>query len=172
MNRTDFCKKLRQLEFAALKIERTDQSRDLTDFYLNVEIYSRIYKELVNELYPPEQRSDFNPTEDKKLGWYGVDFDRTLAVWKPGYGFDQLGEPIPLMIEEVKRLLAQGEQIKIFTARADDDQYIIDKIQDWTERIFGIRFEVTNKKDRHCKGIYDDLAIAVNPNIGEMFKWK
>jgi hypothetical protein len=50
-------------------------------------------------------------------GWIGVDLDGTLAHYDGWKGADHIGEPIPAMVERVKRWLAEGKTVKIFTAR-------------------------------------------------------
>jgi hypothetical protein len=51
------------------------------------------------------------------MGWIGVDLDGTLAEWKEPYDVLQIGPPIPAMIERVKDWLAEGQDVRIFTAR-------------------------------------------------------
>lgn len=56
------------------------------------------------------------PTEPR--GWIGVDFDGTLADYSQGWrGAGHLGAPVPLMLDRVKRWLAEGRQVRVFTAR-------------------------------------------------------
>jgi len=49
-------------------------------------------------------------------GWIGVDFDCTLAEYH-GWNGGELGPPIPAMVERVKAWLAEGREVRIFTAR-------------------------------------------------------
>lgn len=52
-------------------------------------------------------------------GWYGVDLDGTLAIdicQSPGDVL-AIGDPIRNTVELVKSLLAEGKQVRIFTAR-------------------------------------------------------
>ena len=50
-------------------------------------------------------------------GWIGVDLDGTLAHYESGQGVGYVGDPIPIMIDRVKRWLAAGKHVKILTAR-------------------------------------------------------
>jgi hydroxymethylpyrimidine pyrophosphatase-like HAD family hydrolase len=50
-------------------------------------------------------------------GWIGVDLDGTLAHYDGWKGANHIGEPIPAMVERVKRWLAEGKTVKIMTAR-------------------------------------------------------
>lgn len=52
-------------------------------------------------------------------GWIGVDLDGTLAHYSGWQGIDHIGAPIAPMVERVKRWLAEGRSVKIFTARVD-----------------------------------------------------
>lgn len=116
-------------------------------------------------------------------GWIGVDLDGTLAYYD-GYRVpDHIGDPIPAMAERVKAWLAQGEDVRIFTARVDgglaavaagnpegykfaDVARIRARIQDWTEQHFGVRLPVTNRKDYSMKALWDDRAVRVLLNSG------
>ena len=52
-------------------------------------------------------------------GWIGVDLDGTLAYYDQWRGALHIGEPIPLMLERVKRWLDEGKDVRIFTARVN-----------------------------------------------------
>ncbi|MEI8285241.1 MAG: hypothetical protein WCG52_09650, partial [bacterium] len=55
-------------------------------------------------------------------GWIGVDLDGTLAEFIGDMSF--IGEPIMPMLNRVKTWLANGREVRIFTARAaDEDSY-------------------------------------------------
>lgn len=105
-------------------------------------------------------------------GWYGVDFDGTLANYESwetnGTG---LGTPIPLMLERVRRWLAQGIEVRIFTARAASNsrnrEKDIERIGNWTEMYLGKRLRVTAEKDFNMIALWDDRAVAVEANSGE-----
>ena len=52
-------------------------------------------------------------------GWIGVDLDGTLAYYDQWRGALHIGEPIPVMLERVKRWLDEGKDVRIFTARVN-----------------------------------------------------
>lgn len=108
-------------------------------------------------------------------GWIGVDLDRTLAHYDQWRGTAHIGDPIAPMVERVKRWLADGNTVKVFTARVHGHgmpivgggtEDAITPIQDWCERHIGQRLEVTNKKDFGMIELWDDIAIQVTPNTG------
>lgn len=108
--------------------------------------------------------------------WIAVDLDGTLAHLGPYVGPGFIGEPIKPMLERVKKWLAEGKQVKIFTARVgqQDTKWsgdltvdeIIQGIHDWTERHLGVRLPVTCSKDYGMTELWDDRAIQVLFNTG------
>ncbi len=53
----------------------------------------------------------------KPVGWYGVDLDGTLAHYDGWMGPTEIGPPISKMVHRVRRWLAEGRDVRIFTAR-------------------------------------------------------
>lgn len=106
----------------------------------------------------------------KDKSWIGVDLDGTLAEYHGWEGALVIGPPIPLMVEFVKALLAHGKTVKIFTARIDEPRRwdIEDAIYDWCATHLGVVLEITNVKDKYCETIYDDRAVQVRRNTGEL----
>jgi len=106
--------------------------------------------------------------------WIGVDLDGTLAVEDEWHGIGHIGAPIPRMVERVKTLIADGHDVRIFTARAswlqgDEEREIAVRcVEDWCEQHLGKRLPVTNEKDHYLKWYYDDRAIAVECNTGNI----
>ena len=113
-------------------------------------------------------------------GWIGVDLDAMLAYYET-WGIGEIGDPVPLMAARVHRWLAEGREVRIFTARVaateqtnnipiPDVQTFIEKqrtlIQDWTEKHFGRRLQVTATKDYGMVELWDDRAVQVIPNTG------
>lgn len=106
-----------------------------------------------------------------------VDLDGTLVKW---YGIeivdyvpDKLGEPIPKMIARVKRWLAQGKEVVIFTARVhpshDNDAELARKaIQAFCVEHFGVVLDVTCMKDPRMKEIWDDRVVTVEKDTGRI----
>lgn len=103
-------------------------------------------------------------------GWFGVDLDGTLAEYH-GWNGGLIGDPIPKMALRVRSWLAQGVDVRIFTARASDLNELrrersVKEIQDWTEQHFGRRLPVTATKDFAMVELWDDRAVQVIPNTG------
>lgn len=112
-------------------------------------------------------------TEERR-GWIGVDLDGTLAKYEYWSGVEHVGEPIPAMVVRVKQWLADGEEVKIFTARMSAmprDGTSLEKvrtmIEDWCEEHIGQRLEVTHEKHYSMKQLWDDRAVRVINNTGE-----
>lgn len=112
-------------------------------------------------------------------GWIGVDLDGTLARYDGWKGPTHIGEPIPLMVMRVKQWLSEGTDVRIFTARvhdlernfdgsANDADVRLKVIQDWCLECIGVVLPVTCKKDYGMIELWDDRAVQVVPNTGEM----
>ena len=99
-------------------------------------------------------------------GWIGVDLDGTIAQYGAWKGPDHIGEPIPAMVERVKKWLAEGIEVRIFTARASVPEQI-PPILDWLRRHVGEELEITNVKDFGMVELWDDRAVQVIPNTGQ-----
>jgi hypothetical protein len=121
----------------------------------------------------------------KTNGWFGVDLDGTLAYYDGWKGASHIGEPIPAMLEQVKALIANGETVKIFTARvgprkdakehpmiseqrdpADNPEAQRALIEAWCEKHVGQKLEVTATKDFSMVALFDDRAVQVVLNEG------
>ncbi len=117
-------------------------------------------------------------------GWIGVDLDGTLAEYHGWKGENHIGAPIPVMVERVKKWLADGVKVKIFTARVcitgefsevsqkqanlDFSLNQIAIIKAWCLEHIGQELEVTCVKDFACIEIWDDRAVGVILNTGEI----
>ena len=97
----------------------------------------------------------------------GVDLDGTLAEYSGWRGKEFIGEPIQLMMDRVKDWIAEGTEVKIFTARAGDPESI-PYIKDWLEKHGIPGLEITNIKDHDMIQFWDDRAVSVIPNTGEI----
>ena len=97
-------------------------------------------------------------TQQSDKPWYGTHLDGTLArddVNLPGW---DIGEPVPQMVWQVKKWLAKGYHIKIFTARISFSvhgisgaEYVQENIRDWLEQVCGLpRLECKCVKDSWC----------------------
>lgn len=129
---------------------------------------------------------------DKPRGWIGVDFDGTLANYGTWVSADHCGDPIVPMVERVKRWLAAGWEVRVFTARIyplmhaePDDQLAVsyaqpvgrDRVQEaikaveairsWCRQHIGHVLTITCVKDYAMVELWDDRCVQVRPNTGE-----
>jgi hypothetical protein len=107
--------------------------------------------------------------------WIGVDLDGTLAVYDGWKGPGHIGDPVPLMVERVRRWLSEGRTVKIFTARVAGHglplvgggwEDAITPIKDWCHQHLGQELEITNVKDYGMTELWDDRAVSVECNTG------
>ncbi len=104
-----------------------------------------------------------------QAGWIGVDFDGTLCRYSGWEGPDSVGEPVPAMVERVKRWLDNGYEVRIVTARVSHpEQALIARhaIEEWCLKHIGTELEVTCCKDFDMIELWDDRSIHVVPNTG------
>ena len=115
-------------------------------------------------------------------GWIGVDLDGTLAYYDTWRGPEHIGEPIPAMLERVKRWLAEGKDVRIFTARVEPATVALSMvgpdsdaaqtfsveacIRRWCETHIGRPLPITCCKDYGMIELWDDRCIQVIPNTG------
>lgn len=105
-------------------------------------------------------------------GWIGVDLDGTLAEYEKWISPEHIGEPIPEMVERVKRWIAKGHNIRIFTARfaLDDPEWnlvAVPTIEAWCEKHLGGVLPITCVKDLHMIELWDDRCVQVIANTGK-----
>jgi hypothetical protein len=128
-------------------------------------------------------------------GWIGVDLDGTLAEYAGWQGPEHIGAPVPAMVERVKRWLAEGREVRIFTARvwpftnvlypnapspaptmipAPHDERTEQafsaacSIAAWCHIHLGRLLPITCAKDYGMVELYDDRAVQVRMNTGEL----
>lgn len=123
-------------------------------------------------------------------GWIGVDFDGTLAQYDTWVSADHCGDPIGPMVERVKRWRDEGWEVRVFTARVfpitnviypGDDIPMTSTterrtqafrsawaIQQWCKEHLGEILPITCVKDFSMSELYDDRAVQVRPNTGEL----
>jgi len=110
-----------------------------------------------------------------RKGWIGVDLDGTLAHHDHWRGADHIGEPVPRMLERVKKWLAEGREVRIFTARISPCSCEIDGgtvqetrkiIEQWCRKHIGHALIVTCEKDTNMVELWDDRAVQVIKNSG------
>lgn len=108
-------------------------------------------------------------------GWIGVDLDGTLATYDGWRGPEHIGAPVPAMVERVKRWLAAGHDVRVFTARVSIDQsevgpdavrFIARTIEAWCVEHIGQALPITNVKDFGMVELWDDRAVTVEANTG------
>ena len=100
------------------------------------------------------------------MGWKGVDLDGTLAHYESGQ-YPEIGEPIPAMMDRVQKWVADGEWVKIMTARAAHGAEDVLRVRQWLEKHGLEDLEVTCIKDADMDELWDDKAVQVIPNTGE-----
>jgi hypothetical protein len=110
-------------------------------------------------------------TDSKKVdprengdGWIGVDFDGVLSFYDGYRGDDHVGEPIEPMVRQVRKWLAEGRDVRIFTARKPHPA-----IRKFSMDNFGKILPITNVKDRHMQMLLDDRAVGIRRNEGEPY---
>lgn len=99
-------------------------------------------------------------------GWIGVDLDGTLAHYSGFIGPSDIGPPIKPMVKRVKQWLAEGVDVRVFTARVAAGQEFIPPIEQWCEEHIGQKLPVTNVKDFSMLELWDDRAVRVRFNQG------
>lgn len=110
-----------------------------------------------------------------KGAWIGVDLDGTLAEYDGWKGPTHIGNPIPKMVNRVKRWLAEGHEVRIFTARVSHDgtaermiqaQEAMYAIRDWVMQHINAELAITCVKDYGMVELWDDRCVQVMANTG------
>lgn len=108
-----------------------------------------------------------------RSGWIGVDLDGTLAEYGGWNGVHHIGKPIPAMLARVKDWLAQGVDVRIFTARVCDGlEETREFIRAWCWEHVGQELPITNAKDYAMVELWDDRCIQVEINTGRRLDGK
>lgn len=106
--------------------------------------------------------------------WIGFDLDGTLAKYDGWKGIAHIGDPVPRMTLIARLLHHLGKKIKILTARVaprtgrDDSEKAREYVQKWCEKNLGFSPEITYVKDASMVALFDDRAVAVEPNSGKV----
>lgn len=106
-------------------------------------------------------------------GWIGVDLDGTLAHYDGWRGMGHVGAPIPKMVARVRKWLAEGKDVRIFTARACTEQPLdalveaVTAIGNWSLEQFGECLPIVSEKTPDMIELWDDRCVQVIPNTGE-----
>lgn len=108
-------------------------------------------------------------------GWIGVDLDGTLVEYHGWVGPDHLGKPIPLMVERVRGWLADGKDVRIFTARVAPERELPTEVRiarmaiiKLCVELFGQPLVITCKKDLDMIELWDDRCRQVVANTGKL----
>lgn len=100
-------------------------------------------------------------------GNYLFDLDGTLAKYHGYTSEDEVGPPVEPVLAIAKKLLAEGKDVRIFTARATVPE-CIPAVKKWCLQHFGQELPVQHHKDLQTVVIFDDRAISVQMNMGVM----
>jgi len=104
-------------------------------------------------------------------GWIGFDLDGTTAHYDGWVDEEHIGEPVPAIVALIKKLRAEGEDVRIFTARvAHGSEIAIRAIQRWCLKHIGEVLPITNVKDFKMIRLYDDRAVQVEFNTGRIIQ--
>ena len=100
-------------------------------------------------------------------GWIGIDLDGTLATYQRWEGSDHFGDVLEPMKIRIQQWLDNQIEVRIFTARASQEKNIA-PLQAWlVEQGLG-ELAVTNTKDYDLLQIWDDRAVEVEANTGNI----
>lgn len=108
-------------------------------------------------------------------GWIGVDLDGTLAKYAGWKGLHHVGEPIAPMVDRVKVWLAEGQEVRIMTARMSRERGEAEReetrkaVREWTLIHCGQALEATCEKDFNMVELWDDRARRVEYNTGREY---
>ena len=114
-------------------------------------------------------------TENTTVRWIGVDLDGTLAKSVKAQTGEEIGAPIHPMVQLVKRWLANGEDVRIFTARINPHRGQVTAmrarraIEAWCKRHVGQVLPITYEKDWDMTLLFDDRARQVERDTGRVF---
>lgn len=106
-------------------------------------------------------KQDFKP-------FVGFDLDGTLAKRQKEFDINSVGEPVPKMIAQLRKHLKAGDTVKIFTARASTAG-CKPPIHKFLKAQGLPKLEITNVKTPGLTKLYDDRAVGVKVDTGEMF---
>lgn len=106
--------------------------------------------------------------------WIGVDFDGTMAFSPGGVPHEpgKVGAPIPRMIDRIKAKLAEGVEVRVFTARVSslepNPEIEVAAIEAFCLEHIGQKLRVTAEKDYQMAEFWDDRGRQVVRNTGEI----
>jgi len=102
--------------------------------------------------------------------YIAVDWDGTVVHYEGWKGPTVFGPPIKTMVDRIKRWLANGEDVCIFTARITDDNTGAARkaIEKKCQELFGQVLPITNIKSPNMVSFFDDRAVQVERNDGKI----
>lgn len=107
-----------------------------------------------------------------------VDFDGTLVEYHSFQGIGVYGPPIQIMIDRVKKWIAEGHAVVIFTSRVYEHKrnYIANEEHKMIKHWLAVQglgdLPVTSSKWPQFNEIWDDRAITVERNTGRILTSK
>lgn len=120
---------------------------------------------------PGKNLTAVTPRNAPQGGKYvAYDLDGTLARSGPGGPKAPIGKPVPAEIERLKKDLADGKDVRIFTARVanDPDGKATRAIQAWSQKYIGEALPITDVKEPGMTKLEDDKAVHVGKNTGKV----
>jgi hypothetical protein len=99
--------------------------------------------------------------------WIAVDLDGTLAWYDQNHDINIIGDPIEETLFRVKQWVAEGIEVRIFTARAAVED-MVQPVKDWLSKHDLPDLTVTNLRDNQLIQMWDDRCIQVETNTGEI----
>jgi hypothetical protein len=136
-----------------------------------------LFDEHIANFAPGNNGHDSFPKNREKttVGWIGVDLDGTLAKSVKAQTGEEIGVPIHPMVQLLKRWLANGEDVRIFTARVNPHRGQATAmrarraIEAWCKRHVGQVLPITYEKDWDMTLLFDDRARQVERDTGRVF---
>ncbi len=132
-------------------------------------MFNSIKKFLQNAREEAEKQYSIGPGDEFENShpkpWIGIDLDGTLAHHDENSSIDVIGEPVPAMVEFIRKMVRNEMRIKIFTARAMDAEQL-PLIREWLKENDLPELEITNIKDFGMTMLYDDRCVQVEKNTG------
>ena len=124
-----------------------------------------------SDLKPIQRVQAPGPNEGK---WHAYDLDGTLAKETPNQANGQIGAPVPEMVAQAKKDLADGKDVRIFTSKVSPSIHTSAQIatntaaiEAWSQKHLGVALPVTADKS-DPKVTYDNQAVAVQTNTGKI----
>lgn len=113
--------------------------------------------------------------KERPRDWEGFDLDGTLAHWDRSLGILGIGEPLKVMASKARRAIAEGVDVRIFTARVAPESleyYGLTlaeteaAIEAWCIKHLGRKIPITCRKDIGMRTVHDDASTEVIFNRG------